>query len=300
MMARHPAWEDVLAFQMKKDEFAGSTEAFQELVRKSLPLEWPLIYDRERPNGRVLEVRTTPLQDGEAVRTYADITERKRAEQRIAFLAYHDSLTGLANRTLLNDRLTQGVEYAKRGDAQLAILSVDLDRFKVINDTSRHDVGGVALTEIGVRLRQAVRAADTIARVGGDGFLILQTATTQPTTAIELARRLIDVLSQPLGVAGQDVAISASIGIALYPSDGDTPTALLKAADIALYRAKTDGRGIIRLFEPEMDRQLSECRLIERDLRRHRHGSAGPALPAAVRLQDRGGHRVRGTVALKT
>jgi diguanylate cyclase (GGDEF)-like protein len=268
LMTRCPAWQEVLAYQWQANEFAASDADFQETVRRTLLLDGPLVYDRERPNGRVLEVRTTPLPDGEAVRTYTDITERKRAERRIEFLAYHDGLTGLANRTLLNDRLTQAIEYTKRENGALAVLSFDLDRFKMINDTHGHDVGDAVLCEIALRLKREVRAADTIARVGGDEFLALQTATTQPGAAFELAQRLLHALAQPLEVAGHQIFIGTSMGIALYPNDGDNAAALLKAADVALYRAKMDGRGVIRLFEPEMDQKLSERRVIERDLRR--------------------------------
>ncbi len=267
LMTRCPPWEDVLAYQWRVSEFANSDATFQDFVRRSLLLDGPLVYDRERPDGRVLEVRTTPLPDGEAVRTYTDITERKRAERRIEFLAYHDSLTGLANRTLLNDRLSQAVESAKRGDAPFAILWLDLDGFKTINDTHGHDAGDAVLREIGERLRQEVRAADTIARIGGDEFLVLQSAAKQPDAAVELARRLADALAQPLDVAGNQVVVGASVGIALYPSDGDTAAALLKSADLAMYRAKADGHGLIRLYEPEMDGQLARRRGIERDLR---------------------------------
>ena len=266
LMTRCPTWEEVLAHQWQLDEFARADATFQDYIRRTLLLEGPLIYDRERPNGRVLEVRTTPLADGEAVRTYTDITQRKQAERRIEFLAYHDNLTGLANRTLLSDRLSQAVEYAKRGEGSLAVLSLDVDRFKVVNDTYGHDAGDRLLHEIGDRLRRVVRAADTIARVGGDEFIILQTGTAQPASAAELAQRIEAAAAQPVELAGHQVVISLSIGIALYPADGDTVAALLKAADVALYRAKADGRGLIRLFEPEMDRVLTERRLIERDL----------------------------------
>jgi diguanylate cyclase (GGDEF)-like protein len=267
LMTQCPSWDDVLAHQWQANEFAGTDAEFQDFVRRSLLLDGPLVYDRERPNGRVLEVRTTPLPDGEAVRTYTDITERKQAERRIEYLAYHDGLTGLANRALLNDRLSQAVEHARRSGASFAVLALDLDRFKAINDTCGHDVGDAALRKIAERLREAVRAADTVARIGGDEFLVLQTSPTQPGSAVELARRLADTLSQPLEVAGNQVEIGTSIGVAMYPSDGGTAAALLKAADIAMYHAKTDGRGVVRLFEPEMDRLLSWRRGIERDLR---------------------------------
>lgn len=267
LMANCPKWEEVLAYQWRENEFVHSGEEFQNFVRRSLLLDGPPVYDRERPDGRILEVRTTPLPGGEAVRTYTDITERKRAEKNVEYLAHHDSLTGLTNRALLNDRLSQALGYAARGGHSPAVLAMDLDRFKMINDTFGHDAGDDILRQVASRLTNAVRAADTVARTGGDEFLVIQTDVAQPIAAAELARRLIEVISQPFEIAGNLVTIGTSIGIAVYPHDGDTPAELLKSADIALYKAKGDGCGTFRMFQSEMGIQLRERRALEHDLR---------------------------------
>jgi diguanylate cyclase (GGDEF)-like protein len=239
----------------------------QEFIRRSALLEGPLVYDRERPNGTFLEVRTTPLPDGKAVRTYTDITERKQAEQRVDFLAHHDGMTGLPNRVLLNDRLSQALARTTRSGTPVAALTLDLDRFKEINDTYGQDAGDRVLVQVADRLRGSIRAADTVARTGGDEFVVIQCDAAQPEAAVELARRLVEALARPFEVGNQPVAIGGSVGIAIFPGDGETADDLLKHSDIALYRAKADGRGTFRLFEPEMDLEIRERRSIEQDLR---------------------------------
>jgi diguanylate cyclase (GGDEF)-like protein len=267
LMVSRPGWEAVVTHQQQSGEFANADPALQDIVERSLFLNGLLVYDRERPNGQVLEVRTAPLPDGAAVRTYTDITERKRAEERVAYLAHHDALTGLANRTLLQDRLTQAIEYARRSGGQLAVLAVDLDHFKKINDHHGHAIGDRVLRETAERLRGAVRSADTVARSGGDEFIVVQIGAAHPEDAVELAKRLLAEFSKPLIIENETHNVGGSIGIAFYPMDGDDPSALLKNADIALYRAKSDGRGAFRLFEREMDRQFRERNALEGDLR---------------------------------
>jgi diguanylate cyclase (GGDEF)-like protein len=267
LMCRQPRWSDVLKHQWEASEFVRTDATLQEFIRRSALLDGPLVYDRERPNGTFLEVRTTPLPDGKAVRTYTDITERKQAEQRVDFLAHHDAMTGLPNRVLLNDRLSQALARTTRSGSPVAVLTLDLDRFKEINDTYGHDVGDHVLVQAADRLRGAVRAADTVARIGGDEFVVIQCDAPQPEAAVELAQRLVEALSRPFDVGNQLAAIGGSVGIALLPGDGDTAADLLKNSDIALYRAKADGRGTFRLFEPEMDLEIRERRSIEQDLR---------------------------------
>jgi diguanylate cyclase (GGDEF)-like protein len=267
LMARHPAWSDVLKHQWESSEFVRTDDNLQEFIRRSALLDGPLVYDRERPNGSFLEVRTTPLPDGKAVRTYTDITERKRDEQRIDFLAHHDGLTGLPNRVLLSDRLSQALAYTRRSGKSVAALTLDLDHFKEINDTYGHDAGDRVLVQAADRLRGVVRAADTIARTGGDEFVVIQCDAPQPEASVELAQRLVEALALPFNVENKLVSIGASIGIALFPEDGESAVDLLKNADIALYRAKADGRSAFRLFEPEMDLEIRERRAIEQDLK---------------------------------
>jgi diguanylate cyclase (GGDEF)-like protein len=273
LMAGHPNWEDVLAYQWGPNMSEHSDAESQAFVRRSALLDGPSAYDSERPNGSFLEVRTAPLPGGKAVRTYTDITVRKLAEKHIDFQAHHDALTGLANRILLIDRLSQALGYAKRlgypgrAENSVAVLALDLDHFKEVNDTYGHDAGDEVLVQVADRLRKTVRATDTVARTGGDEFVVIQTGTTQPMSAVDLAQRLVSALSLPFDLAGNQVTVGASLGIALYSSDGDTPAKLLKNADIALYRAKIEGSGVFRLFEPDMDKQVRERRAIEHDLR---------------------------------
>jgi diguanylate cyclase (GGDEF)-like protein len=266
LMKARPKWEDVLRCQRGTNEFERTDAELIEFVCRSALLNGPLVYDRERPNGRFLEVRTAPLPNGGAVRTYTDITDRKRAEQRADFLAHHDGLTGLPNRVLLHDRLSQGLAQTSRSGTSLVVLTLDFDRFKEINDTYGHDAGDRVLVQAADRLRNTVRASDTVARTGGDEFVVIQCGAIQPEAAVQLAQRFVEVLTLPFDIGDRLVPIGTSVGLALYPGDGNTPADLLKNSDIALYRAKADGRGAFRMFEPEMDSEMRDQSAIEQDL----------------------------------
>ena len=196
-----------------------------------------------------------------------DIRERRQSEERIRFLAHHDPLTRLANRAKLHDNLQRALEAAGKTETPLAILCLDLDGFKGINDTLGHAAGDQLLCGVAERLRHNLRDSDIVARLGGDEFAILQTSGSQPENAVAIARRLLDCLKPEFCFDGQAVNIGTSIGIAIYPSDGVTATELLKNADIALYRAKEQGRGVFCLFESGMDQVLRERRALEQDLR---------------------------------
>ena len=178
---------------------------------------------RERPDGTVLDVRGVPLDDGGFVTTYMDITERRRSEAKIAHMALHDALTGLANRVLLNDQLEQALTRVKRGD-MVAVHLLDLDHFKNVNDTLGHPAGDKLLKDAADRLRALVRETDTIARMGGDEFAILQVAINQPADATALAHRVIESVSRPYELEGRQVVIGTSVGIAIGPADGLPPT----------------------------------------------------------------------------
>lgn len=186
---------------------------------------------------------------------------------RIAFLAHHDALTGLPNRRLFHDRLEQALAQAGRG-VDLAVLCLDLDRFKAVNDTLGHPVGDKLLQEVAQRLAACVREGDTLARLSGDEFAILQIGLTRPEDAALLAHRTIRVLGEPYEVASHRVVIGTSIGISVTPRDGASVDALLKNADTALYRAKAEGRGVFRFFEQAMDAELQARRVLELDIRR--------------------------------
>ncbi len=195
-----------------------------------------------------------------------DITERKRAEERIAYMAHHDALTGLPNRVLFRERLEQGLASGHRDDKGLAVLCMDLDSFKAVNDTLGHPSGDAVLRSLAERVLACIRDFDTVARLDGDEFAIVQIGA-KPNDASTLAQRVLDVVSQPYDLEGRRVVVGTSIGIAMGPSDGDKPDQLLKNADMALYRAKADGGGTYRFFEREMDARLQARRALELDLR---------------------------------
>jgi diguanylate cyclase (GGDEF)-like protein/PAS domain S-box-containing protein len=183
-----------------------------------------------------------------------DISERKRLEQKLSEMASFDSLTGLPNRNLLNDRLGQALAHARRNDGLMAVGFVDLDRFKVINDSLGHDAGDELLKEIACRLSGCLRNSDTVARQGGDEFVVVLTELTRPEDATIVAQKLLEALSPPVTLKGREIVPGASIGFAVYPKDGDNLQGLLMAADKAMYAAKHAGRGQYRFFDPEMNR----------------------------------------------
>ncbi len=182
-------------------------------------------------------------------------------------MAHHDALTRLPNRVRFREQMEGALVPAARGEAT-AVLCIDLDHFKAVNDTLGHPVGDALLQAVADRIRSCVRPSDTVARLGGDEFAIVQVSVDQPMGSTALATRLIEKLSAPFDVQGHQVVISASIGIAIMPDDGDDPDCLLKNADMALYRAKEDGRGIHRYFEPDMDARMQARRTLELDLRK--------------------------------
>jgi diguanylate cyclase (GGDEF)-like protein len=214
-------------------------------------------------DGRVVSSHYSPTTDGRWVATYEDVTERRQAEAKIMHMARHDALTNLPNRVLFHDKMKQALDY---GDA-LAVLYLDLDRFKSVNDSLGHSVGDALLVAVTERLQSVLRSVDTVARLGGDEFAIVQSGA-RPTDATELAGKVIEALTQPFEVLGHQLNIGTSIGIAMAPTDGREPDQLLRNADMALYRAKADGRGNYHFFQPEMDSQMQERRRLELDLRK--------------------------------
>ncbi len=195
------------------------------------------------------------------------IRERWLAEDQIHFLAMHDSLTGLPNRLQLRQHLDRAVARAKRHGHLMAVFCLDLDRFKNVNDTLGHATGDALLAEVSARLRESVRESDLVGRLGGDEFAIVAEDLEAPEDAMRLARRVCTALGEAYHVNGHEVTSSGSIGIAIGPNDSDVPDALLKNADLALYRAKEDGRNTFRFFEPAMDAALQKRRKLENDLR---------------------------------
>ncbi|MGD0102614.1 MAG: EAL domain-containing protein [Rhodopila sp.] len=217
-------------------------------------------------DGRTVIMHYEPLPDGGWVATHEDITERRRAEASLAFMARHDALTELPNRTLFQERLQQAIDATQNG-THSALLCIDLDRFKVINDTLGHPVGDGLLRAVAGRLCGAVRGVDTVARLGGDEFAIVQAGITSPEQAAILAERIVEAVRRPYDIDGHRIVSGMSIGVAIAPRDGTSSETLLKNADTALYLSKTKGRGTFRCFEPDMDAHVHELRLVELDLR---------------------------------
>ncbi|WP_199743391.1 EAL domain-containing protein [Caulobacter sp. 602-1] len=197
-----------------------------------------------------------------------DIAERKRAEAQIARLAHYDPLTELPNRVLFQRHLSEALARRARKGDQLAVHFIDLDRFKTVNDTLGHPLGDELLRVAAERLRGCVREGDTVARLGGDEFAVVQAGLSDMTGATRLAERIVEAMSAPFDLQGHQVVIGASVGVAAAPSDGEDADELLKKADMALYRAKADGRGAFHFFERAMDEQLQARRALELDLRR--------------------------------
>ena len=221
----------------------------------------------ELRDGRTIKIRHRPMPDFGWVATHEDITEQRRSEVKIEYMAHHDSLTDLANRVLLNERLEHALGKIQ-GEDMVAVHHVDLDQFKAVNDTFGHPAGDKLLKTVADRLRGLVRGTDTIARMGGDEFVIVQTPLADPAEATSLAQRIIKVMSEPYDLDDHQAVIGASVGIAVGPGDGLSPDSLLRNADLALYRAKGDGRGTFRFFEPAMDLQMQTRRMMEQDLRK--------------------------------
>ncbi len=226
----------------------------------------PVDYALELTDGRTIAISHRPMTNGGWVETHEDVTERRAAEAKVAYLARHDSLTRLSNRVLFQERLNDAIQGCVGDSACFAVLCLDLDGFKVVNDTLGHSAGDELLRQMAQRLLGVVSQADTVARLGGDEFAIIDMAQDQPASAEAMAARLKDALKRPFTIFGQSVPCGVSIGVALGNGTID-PDHLLRNADLALYLAKGAGRGTFRLFKPEMHLQMEYRQRLERDLR---------------------------------
>jgi diguanylate cyclase (GGDEF)-like protein/PAS domain S-box-containing protein len=273
-------------YGMSRNEIIGKTvydllpEATAERVTRldrQLVAERTPIHDEHQvrlENGTIRVAKSTRLpildKNGEPQYLLAvieDITERRHAEQRIAHLAHHDALTNLPNRTLFRTQLEMALRQL-RPDEHLALLYLDIDHFKSINDTLGHPVGDELMKAVAERLRGCIDAHDTVARLGGDEFALIQSAIRNPQDCIPLLNRLYETIRAPYDLNGHQVVADVSIGIAIAPSDGTEPDELLKNADLALYGAKAEGRGTYRFFELDMDARMKARRSLELDLRK--------------------------------
>ncbi len=286
---------------IRQQDFGGTKEAFLQIVheedrdrvgqalnailaeRKPCDIDHRIIL----PNGGefTVNLQAEAVFDDELravtiVGTAKDISERKCSEREIHRLAYYDSLTGLPNRVLFKDRVTQALAHAHRYQSTLAVLFLDLDRFKVINDTLGHNVGDLLLKQVADRLTDSVRHSDSIgrsmekeethelARLGGDEFTALLTNIRDPQDAGTVARRILEALARPFLIDGHEITVTASVGIAIFPTDGDSVDFLLKSSDIAMYHAKDQGRNNFQFYSRTMNALAAERLEMESDLRK--------------------------------
>jgi diguanylate cyclase (GGDEF)-like protein len=261
---------DILDNRMASNTFVAMSKA-DYLARRARSVSACAPFDvvDNLGDGRTVAMHYQPLNDGGWVATHEDITERRQAEASLAFMARHDALTELPNRTLFRERLEQAIASAGSGSV-CALLCLDLDRFKVVNDTLGHPVGDGLLCAVARRLVAASRTTDTVARLGGDEFAIVQAGLRTPEHAAMLADRILESFRQPIEVNGNWMVVAISIGIAIAPDSSIVAETLLKNADIALYIAKSQGRGTYRFFRPDMDVSVRELRAVEMELRNAR------------------------------
>ena len=191
------------------------------------------------------------------------IDKKEQAEQDLQYLAYHDELTGLPNKNLLVDRINQSIKTASRDKQKIAILFLDLDRFKTINDSLGHTIGDTLLKEVSERLHRTLRSHDTISRNGGDEFVVVLERLKNSNEAIHVAKKVINCLTDPFDIQSHKVHIGASVGISIYPTDGDTSLILLRNADTAMYRAKQSGGNQLQFYDESMSNQLRDRLEIE-------------------------------------
>jgi diguanylate cyclase (GGDEF)-like protein len=222
----------------------------------------------ELNDGRVVSITRNEMSEGGWVVTHADVTERTTAAARITHLALHDSLTDLSNRVHFHEKLEEAQSRATKNNDMLAVLFMDLDRFKAVNDTLGHPIGDLLLCKFGERLRKCARSNDTIARLGGDEFALILESVDQRCDVARLAERILNEVARPFEIEGHMIQVSTSIGIAMGPSDGASADSLLKHADLALYRAKSDGRAGYCFFEPSMSAEAQRRHSLEMELHR--------------------------------
>jgi diguanylate cyclase (GGDEF)-like protein len=258
---------DVLAYRKRHGNFEGDPEGFAAALRVRMA-DGERVHTRSQlADGRLIAVVNEPMAGGGWVATHDDITERQRSQERIARMARHDALTDLANRLLFRERMDEAFDRYENTGRGYTIFIFDLDLFKAVNDSLGHPVGDALLKAVAQRLQEVTRETDTVGRLGGDEFAILQHAEGQQRErAVALAQRLLQVVGAPYEIDGHRVVIGISIGIAMAPHDGLDSAHLLKNADLALYRAKADGRNTHRFFEQEMDEDLRVRHTLEIDL----------------------------------
>ncbi|MGY3236876.1 MULTISPECIES: EAL domain-containing protein [unclassified Bradyrhizobium] len=249
---------------------SGTSEgAAEQFLSKLAALPFDAVSSRidEFADGRLICVTRQPMAGGGWVATHLDVTEQRRSEAKIVHMAQHDALTGLPNRVLLRERMEHALAVTRNGGLELAVLMLDLDRFKEVNDTLGHPAGDSLLRAVATRLRECTTETAVIARLGGDEFAVIDYVTSPAVEAAALAENIRKALCEPFDLDDHRFMVGTSIGIAIAPRDGDDSDVLMKSADLALYSAKSGGRGAFRFFEPELDELMHARRNLERDMR---------------------------------
>lgn len=252
---------------LKGDPSEGAAEQF---ISKLAALPFDAVSSRidEFADGRLICVTRQPMAGGGWVATHLDVTEQRRSEAKITHMAQHDALTDLPNRVLLRERMEHAIAVTRNGGVDLAVLMLDLDRFKEVNDTLGHPTGDSLLRAVAARLRECTTETALIARLGGDEFAVIDYVTNPAVEAAALAENIKKALCEPFDLGDHRVTVGTSIGIAIAPRDGNDSDVIMKSADLALYSAKSGGRGAFHFFEPELDQLMHARRNLERDMRK--------------------------------
>jgi diguanylate cyclase (GGDEF)-like protein len=258
------SFRDVITHRRDTGSFTGDVDHYVGRVLRDIGLRNSMVITT--PDGRSIQVINEPLADGGWVATHEDITERRHAEERITHLAHYDALTDLPNRTLFHERLKHELPHVTP-DRQLAVLYIDIDEFKSVNDSLGHMIGDELLKSVAISLSRCIQDTDFVARLGGDEFAIVQTGVKDTADVNALVSRIFDAIRTPFECHGHQVTTDASIGIALAPQDGSDLDQILKNADLAMYAAKAAGRRTHRFFAADMDAQVRARRILETDLR---------------------------------
>jgi diguanylate cyclase (GGDEF)-like protein/PAS domain S-box-containing protein len=258
------SFREVIAHRKETGSFVGDIDHYVEVVLRDIAHRNAMVIST--PDGRSIQIVNEPVPDGGWLATHEDITERRRAEERITHLAHYDALTDLPNRTLFHERLKRELSHAAP-DRQLAVLYIDIDEFKSVNDSLGHMIGDELLKSVAASLAGCARKSDFVARLGGDEFAIVQTGIDDIDDVMMLVSRIFQAIRSPYQCLGHQVTTDASIGIALAPRDGSDIDQILKNADLAMYAAKAAGRRTYRFFETDMEAEVRARRSLEMDLR---------------------------------
>jgi len=258
--------QGLIAHRKETGSFDGDVDEFCNAIMRNVALGKVTHQVSEAPDGRAIQIINQPLESGGWVATIEDVTERKRSEEQIAHLAHYDALTDLPNRVLFREQLEHALNQVQSGE-QLAVLYIDIDEFKSVNDALGHSVGDELLKAVAGRLRSCLRETDLAARLGGDEFAIIQTAVRNPSETTHLVERIYRAIREPYECGSHLITTDASIGIALASGHNSDLDQLLRNADLAMYAAKSAGRRTYRFFKPDMEAQVTARHVLEMDLR---------------------------------